>query len=353
MQAIGRLVEDEYPAALAETGSEFHALELPSGESRQGLIEMQVHKSDIHQGTQLLLYHRTGEIPGRRPHRHVHDLGDIVLPPDSVLQGLRRIAQAAAGLADRLHRIHEGHFGDYHPLAAADRTASLRVERKPVSTDLVLLGKYFPYVVGHSHIGRGRGAETGPDIFLTDVLYVILLRAAVHQALDQRAFARSGYSRHDRKHPEGKIHRDTLQIVQTGILHPNPSGRFQRSRVELPVRLQHTPRIRTARHQPLQRSLVHYPAPFHSGSRPHVHDVVGDADHLPVVLHEQDGIAVVPELADRVLQQGDIVVVQADTGLVENVEQVGQGGIDVFCDLAPLGLASGQGSHGPVQGQVA
>ena len=62
MQAVRRLVEDEYPAALTEAGGQLHALELSAGESRQSLIQMQIDQPDIHQRPQLLLYHRTGEI---------------------------------------------------------------------------------------------------------------------------------------------------------------------------------------------------------------------------------------------------------------------------------------------------
>ena len=80
-------------------------------------------------------------------------------------------------------------------------------------------------------------------------------------------------------------------------------------------------------------------------SEPHVHDVVRDTDHLLVVLDEQDRVAVVTELADRVLEQGYVVVVQADAGLVEDVEQVGEGRVDVLGYLASLGLAAGERTH--------
>ena len=77
----------------------------------------------------------------------------------------------------------------------------------------------------------------------------------------------------------------------------------------------------------------------------HVHDVVRDTDHLLVVLDEQDRVAVVTELADRILEQGYVVVVQADAGLVEDVEQVGEGRVDVLRYLASLGLAAGERTH--------
>ena len=143
-----------------------------------------------------------------------------------------------------------------------------------------------------------------------------------------------------------------LEIVQRGILHLEERLGLQRGRIEIRGHLQHTACVGAASKQPFQRTLVHYPAAFHSGTGTHVHDVVRDTDHLLVVLDEQDRIAVVTELADRVLEQGDVVVVQADAGLVEDIEQVGEGRVDVLGYLASLGLAAGERTHRTVQVQV-
>lgn len=50
--------------------------------------------------------------------------------------------------------------------------------------------------------------------------------------------------------------------------------------------------------------------------------LVRNADHLLVVLHKQDRIAVVAELADRILQKGDVPVVKSYARLVKYVEQI-------------------------------
>ena len=55
-----------------------------------------------------------------------------------------------------------------------------------------------------------------------------------------------------------------------------------------------------------------------------VHDVVGNANHLAVVLNEQNRVSRVTQAAHGVLHLLDIMVVQARAGLVQDVEHVGQ-----------------------------
>ena len=61
-------------------------------------------------------------------------------------------------------------------------------------------------------------------------------------------------------------------------------------------------------------------------SRPwsHVNDIVGQTYHLFVVLHQQDGVAMVAQALNRMFHQFDIVVVKTCTGFVEYVEHITQ-----------------------------
>jgi hypothetical protein len=61
------------------------------------------------------------------------------------------------------------------------------------------------------------------------------------------------------------------------------------------------------------------PAPGHE-----VDDVVGDRDRLRLVLHDEDRVALVPQLEQQVVHPLDVVGVQADGGLVEDVGDVGE-----------------------------
>ena len=75
-------------------------------------------------------------------------------------------------------------------------------------------------------------------------------------------------------------------------------------------------------------------AAFHACTRSHVDDVVGDFDHVLVVFHEDDGVAVVLQFLHRLLHKQDVVVVQAHAGLIQDVHHVGKGRVDVFGNLA-------------------
>ena len=60
----------------------------------------------------------------------------------------------------------------------------------------------------------------------------------------------------------------------------------------------------------------------------------------------------VPEAPHAPLHPFDVAVVQAHAGLVQDIQHVGQRRIDVFRDLAPLGLTAGERSHRTIQTQV-
>ena len=85
----------------------------------------------------------------------------------------------------------------------------------------------------------------------------------------------------------------------------------------------------------------------------HVDDVVGNANHLRVVLDEQHRVASVAQALDGMFHQLDVTVVEASAGLVEDVKHVGKRRVDVFRNLAPLGLAAREGAHGAVETQIA
>ena len=68
--------------------------------------------------------------------------------------------------------------------------------------------------------------------------------------------------------------------------------------------------------------------------------MVGDFDHILVMFHEDDGVAMTLEFPYRVLHQQDVVIVKAHAGFVEDVHHIGERRVDVFGDLAALCLAA-------------
>ena len=59
-----------------------------------------------------------------------------------------------------------------------------------------------------------------------------------------------------------------------------------------------------------------------AGAQPHVHDDVGDPDHVGVVLDDEDGVALVAQLAQDRDEPLVVARVQADRRLVEHVERI-------------------------------
>ena len=80
--------------------------------------------------------------------------------------------------------------------------------------------------------------------------------------------------------------------------------------------------------------------PAGAGAGAEVDDVVGDRDRLGLVLDDEHGVALVPQLQQQVVHPLDVVRVQADRGLVEDVGDVGERRAEVADHLGALRLAA-------------
>ena len=87
-------------------------------------------------------------------------------------------------------------------------------------------------------------------------------------------------------------------------------------------------------------------------ARPHVHDIVGAADRVLVMLDHEHGVAEVAKVAQRAEQARIVALVQADGGLVEHVEDPGQSGTDLRGEADALALAAGKRAGGPREREV-
>ncbi|MNW65177.1 hypothetical protein D3C74_435330 [compost metagenome] len=95
-----------------------------------------------------------------------------------------------------------------------------------------------------------------------------------------------------------------------------------------------------ARAQPVDRALEADGAPVPPGSRADVDDVVRDRDRLGLVLHDEDRVALVPQLEQQRVHALDVVRVQPDGRLVEHIGDVGERGAQVADHLGALRLAA-------------
>ncbi len=88
-------------------------------------------------------------------------------------------------------------------------------------------------------------------------------------------------------------------------------------------------------------------------ARPEVDHPVGRAHHLLVVLDDEDGVADVAELLERVDEPSVVALVQPDRRLVEDVEDADELRPDLCRQPQPLSLAARQRLRRPVELEVA
>ncbi len=105
-------------------------------------------------------------------------------------------------------------------------------------------------------------------------------------------------------------------------------------------------------YQVLRRPGKDHLATVAAGPRPHVDDVVRGQDGVRVVFHHDDGVPQVPEHLEGGKQPLGVPGVQADGGLIQDVEDAAQFRADLGGQADALGLAAGQSGSGPLQGQV-
>ena len=105
-------------------------------------------------------------------------------------------------------------------------------------------------------------------------------------------------------------------------------------------------------HHLLGRALGDDLAAVDAGGRADVDDVVGLADGVLVMLDDDDGVAEIAEVAERVEEAVVVALVEADRRLVEDVEDAGQARADLRGEADALALAAGERAGVRGEGQV-
>ena len=308
--------------------------------------------------------------------RHVEHVGDAAAL-EADFERLAVVALAVALFAGHVHVGQEVHLDLDLPVAATDLAApALHVEAEAARLvaprpRLLGLGEQVADHVEQTRVGGGVGARRAPDRRLVDGDDLVELLQAVDRAVaagappgavqavgdglvedvvDERGLARPGDPGHAREHPQRYVDVDVAQVVLAGAedldvaaRRPPPGGRLDRGgtrEVLAGERLGH----------PLDlggRALGHDPAPVLAGAGAEVHEVVGGAHRLLVVLDHDHRVAEVPQPLERGDQLRVVPLVQADRGLVEDVQHAHQRGADLGRQADPLGLARRTGSRRP------
>ena len=291
---------------------------------------MEILQTDVHQRPEFLFDDGPREEGGGQPDRQVHRLRDVQRlaggrARQRVLQGFVPVAQAAAGFAGRLDRIHESHLRHDDALAAAHGTGTRAVERKVGFLHLVRPGEGLADVAGDVHIGAGRGTQADADVLLADIDHFVRFGVLLPETFHQRTLARAGHTRHHAEDAQREIDAEVPQVVQGGVFHPEHAVPGPRRCLERQPFFHQLSRGRSAPEQSVERSFEQDPAAVDPRSGAEVHNVVGDADHLRMVLHQQDGVAPVAQPADRAFQPLDVARMQPHAGLVQDIEHVREG----------------------------
>ena len=93
-------------------------------------------------------------------------------------------------------------------------------------------------------------------------------------------------------------------------------------------------------------------AAVHPRAGAYVDDIVGGAHGVLVVFHNQKGVAQVPQLLQGLQQLVVVPLVQADGGLVQDIQHPHEGGADLSGQPDALALAAGEGARLPGEGEV-
>ena len=351
VQTGGGLVQHIDIALLVQIFSQLYPLALAAGQGGQWLSQGKIGQTHPDHRAQRLaeLFVVPKEFTGL-PGGHLQDLCDIlsVIP---VGQRFPAVAFALAGLADSGDRVHKHQLGDDLPPPAAGRAGALAVEGKQAGVRAGLRRHLPSDLIEKAQEGGGGGASRGRHRGLVHQHHPVGVLLGEHIP-DERAFARARHTGDHGEHMQRDVHRHVFQIVQRGV----PDGqkglwlpRFRLEGDDLPHGVS---RQRSGQQQRLVAALEQDLAAVFARQRSHVDDLVGDGDHILVVLHHQSGVTLVPQAAKQLGHPVHVPGVHPGAGLIEDISHPCEGAAHIPHQFEPLGLAAGQGRGLPVHGQV-
>ena len=164
---------------------------------------------------------------------------------------------------------------------------------------------------------------------------------------DQRAFAASGNARDDRKRAEGDGERDVVQVVLAC------SGELEAAALGFATLLRHRDHATTRKVIGRKRTFRGRNLLRRSGSddhtatltstRAHVHHIICGANGVLVMLDHDHGVAKIAQMFERSDKTLVVTLMQADGGLVKDIEHAHQTRADLRGQTDTLRFATGKG----------
>lgn len=204
--------------------------------------------------------------------------------------------------------------------------------------------------VGDVEVSCGSAAEVDADVFLSDENKGVV--GVLHKVFHEGTFARASYAGDDGDNPFGYVYTDVLKIVKGGILDVEESGGGAEVGFERCVMAEHASGDSIGVEQLVEVAFEGDVAAVVACSRTEVDDVVCHGDNLTMVFYNEDGVAVVAEVAEGVFEAADVLGMEADAGFIEDIGHVGEGRVDVFCYFDALSFATTKGAGSAAEGEV-
>ena len=151
-----------------------------------------------------------------------------------------------------------------------------------------------------------------------------LCQAFVQDGVHQRGFAGTGNAGDAVESPQFERCREVFEVVFGCAVHGQPMA------VAVAPRGRHRNALAAAQvlagervlavQKPVHRTGIQDVAAVDAGARADVYHPVGRAYGIFIVLHDDEGVADIPQMAQGVQQSRVVPLVQADTGLVQHVQ---------------------------------
>jgi len=165
----------------------------------------------------------------------------------------------------------------------------------------------------------------------------------------QRTLPRAGHTGDDHQHPERDVDVDVMEVVRGGAADLHLAGGPADRVLEGSPVGEMAAGDGAAGSKALDRAFEADRSTGRSGAGAEVDDVVRDLDGLRLMLHDENGVALVPQAQQKVVHAPDVVGMQARGGLVEYVGDVGERGAELADHLDALRLAARKGSRRPLE----
>ena len=293
-------------------------------------------------------------------------------------EGFAVVALAVAGFAGYVHVRQEVHFNLQGAVAGAVlTTAALDVEGESaggVASHFRFAGlcEQLADVVKHAGVGggvRARGTADGRLVHVNDLVQVfqavdalvasgyllgaveLVRQGGVQNVIDEGGLTRAGHAGHRGEHAQREGHSHVLEVVFAGAAHGQLTflvhgaagcGHLNGAAASHVIAGNGLGVLQ----QLLEAAGVHDFAAVLAGTGSDVHDPVGFAHGVFVVLNHDKRVAHIAQLGQGFDEAAVIALVQTDGGLVEHVEHPDQARTDLGCEADALRLTAGERTGG-------